>query len=154
MTVGGTINRILVGVDGSDNARKALEWAILLGSTLDAEIVAVYAVGLLTDLGDGVEVPSHTHLAEIRERFESDWCSPLLESGRAHRLLCLDGPPSLVLVRAATDETADLIVVGTRGAGGLTELVLGSTSLHLLEHAGRPVLIVPPASGTRPDRDQ
>ncbi len=145
----GTINRILVGVDGSDNARRALEWAILLGSTFDAEIVAVHAVGLLTDLGDGVELPSHSHLAELRERFESDWCSPLTESGLPYRLLSLDGPPALVLMRAASDEAADLIVVGTRGAGGFAELLLGSTSLQLVEHAGRPVLIVPPVTGSR-----
>jgi nucleotide-binding universal stress UspA family protein len=63
-------------------------------------------------------------------------------------MLSLDGPPALVLMRAADDENADLIVVGTRGAGGLTELVLGSTSLQLLEHAGRPVLVVPPVVGT------
>jgi len=154
MTPAGPINRILVGVDGSDNARKALEWAILLGSTFDAEVVAVHAVGMLTDLGDGVEVPSRLHLAEVRQRFESDWCAPLLESGLAHRLLCLDGPPSLVLMRAATDEAADVIVVGTRGAGGLTELLIGSTSLHLVEHAERPVLIVPPPSGRRHDRGE
>src|ERR687892_166065 len=44
--------RIVVGVDGSDTAQEALRWAVGLGETLGAEVVAVHAVGLLEELHD------------------------------------------------------------------------------------------------------
>lgn len=140
------IQRLLVGIDGSDNARRALDWAILLAQRFDAEILAAHAVGLLTSLHGGPPLPSHSHLGELRTLFETEWCAPLAGSGVPHRMLCLDGPPVRVLLEVATQEDADMIVVGTRGAGGFTELLLGSTSHQLAEHASRPILIVPPAT--------
>jgi nucleotide-binding universal stress UspA family protein len=140
------ISRVLVGVDGSDNSRRALVWAILFAQRFHAELVAVHAVGLLSDLGAGPAVPSHSHLDELRLKFERDWCAPLRDSAVAHRLLLRDGPPVPVLVGIADDESADLIVVGSRGVGGFAELLLGSTSHHVVERANRPVLVVPPAA--------
>lgn len=144
------IHRLVVGIDGSDNARRALDWAIVLARRFDAEIVAAHAVGLLTSLHGGPPVPSHSHLEELRTQFETEWCAPLAGSGVPHRMLCLDGPPVRVLLEVATQEDADMIVVGTRGAGGFAELLLGSTSHQLAEHASRPILIVPPASEAAP----
>ena len=136
----------LAGVDGSDNSRRALVWAILLAQRFQAELVAVHAVGLLSDLGEGPPVPSQSHLDELRLKFERDWCAPLRASAVPHRLLLRDGPPVPVLVGTADDESADLIVVGSRGVGGFPELLLGSTSHHVVERANRPVLVVPPAA--------
>jgi nucleotide-binding universal stress UspA family protein len=141
------ISRILAGVDGSDNSRRALVWGILLAQRFQAELVAVHAVGLLSDLGEGPPVPSHSHLDELRLKFERDWCAPLRDSAVAHRLLLRNGPPVPVLVGTANDEAADLIVVGSRGVGGFPELLLGSTSHHVVERANRPVLVVPPEVG-------
>jgi nucleotide-binding universal stress UspA family protein len=141
------ITRMVVGVDGSDNAQRALGWAVLLARQFDAEVVAVHAVGLLAHLGDGPPVPSHSHLEELRRAFETDWCAPLQASAVAHRLRLQDGPPVPVLLATAAEEAADLIVVGSRGAGGFPELLLGSTSHHVAERARQPVLIVPPERG-------
>jgi len=47
----------------------------------------------------------------------------------------------------ANSEDADLIVVGSRGLGGFRELLLGSVSHQLTQHAGRPIVIVPAAPG-------
>jgi nucleotide-binding universal stress UspA family protein len=145
------IERILAAVDGSENARRALGWAVLLAQQFQAELVAVHAVGLLTHLGEGPPVPSHSHLAELRRTFETEWCAPLESSGIAYRRLLLDGPPVPVLLDAAKRERADLIVVGSRGAGGFPELLLGSTSHHVAEYANHPVLIVPPEGSSIAD---
>lgn len=138
------IQRILVGVDGSDNGRRALAWAMLLARQFNAELVAVHAVGLLAHLGEGPPVPSHQHLEELRRAFETDWCQPLLDGGIEHRLLLREGAPVPILLSVAEREGVDMIVVGSRGAGGFEELLLGSTSLQVAEHAGCPVLIVRP----------
>jgi nucleotide-binding universal stress UspA family protein len=133
------IRRIVVGVDGSANARKALEWAVDLAGALGAEIVVVHAVGLREAASERAE---HKH--ELQARFESDWCAPLAGSGlRAQRLL-LDGDPVSVLLRAVEQQDADLVVVGCRGVGDRPELLLGSTSSHLVQASDRPVVVVPP----------
>jgi nucleotide-binding universal stress UspA family protein len=137
------VETILVGVDGSENAQRALEWAIVLASQFGAEVVAVHAIGLLAHLGEGPPVPSHSHLDELRRLFESEWCAPLTSSGVPYRLLCLNGPPVPVLLAVGESEQADVVVVGSRGAGGFAELLLGSTSHQVAEHSARPVLIVP-----------
>jgi nucleotide-binding universal stress UspA family protein len=53
-----------------------------------------------------------------------------------------------VLLKVADGESADLIVLGRRGAGGASELVLGSTSLQVTAEAGVPVLVVPSRGAT------
>ena len=138
------VERVLVGVDGSSNARRALEWAIFIGQRFSAELVVVHAVGLLSHLGDGVSVPSQSHLDELRHAFESIWCAPLVDAGLEHRRLLVDGSPVRVLLDTAEGEQVDVIVVGSRGVGGFAELRLGSTSSQVAQHSTRPSLIVAP----------
>jgi nucleotide-binding universal stress UspA family protein len=138
------IERILVGVDGSDNGRRALEWAMLLTRQSQGELIAVHAIGLLAHLGSEPPVPSHAHLQELQQAFETEWCAPLADSGIAYRLLFVDGAPVQILLSVAEAEAIDVIVVGSRGVGGFPELLLGSTSHQLAEHARCPVLVVPP----------
>lgn len=134
--------RILVGVDGSAGSLRALRWAAELAGALGAEVVAVHAQGLLERLGDEV-VPSRSHREEIRRRFEAEWCAPLDRPGLRSRSVLRDGPPVAALLAAATEEAADLIVVGSRGVGGFPELLLGSTSTQVAQHAPCPVTIIP-----------
>jgi nucleotide-binding universal stress UspA family protein len=137
------LQRILVGVDGSANSQQALGWAMLVARRFDAELVAIHAIGLLAYLGDAPPVPSHAHLDELRRAFETEWCAPLADSGIQHRLLFVDGAPALVLLSVAQREQIDMIVVGSRGAGGFEALLLGSTSHQVAAHATCPVVIVP-----------
>lgn len=139
-----TIARIMIGVDGSEDSRVALEWAAGLARQLDAEIVAVHAVGLLEHLVPaGDPVPAATHRQETQRVFEQQWCAPLDEAGVRARRLTADGPPAMVLLRVAAEEDVDLIVVGSRGVGGFPELQLGSTSAQVVQHAPVPVTVIP-----------
>ena len=141
---GPSIRRIVVGTDGSDNARRALAWAASLAAACGAEVVAVHCLGLLfhptaTDLE-----PAQPHRDEIRALLEGAWTAPLREAGVEHRGELRDGSPVTVLLAVADDVDADLVVVGSRGVGGFAGLLLGSTSTQLAQHSPRPVLIVPP----------
>ena len=80
------------------------------------------------------------------ERAVTDAASIL--RGRSHVASeVVTGQPAETLVRQAAREASDVIVVGARGAGALTRLVLGSVSESVLRHAECPVLIVrPPAA--------
>lgn len=140
-----TIERILVGVDGSEDSRRALEWAAELAGLIDAEVVAVHALGLLEHLEPGADpVPSAPHRDEIEAAFEERWCAPLAECpGVRARRVIEDGPPAMVLLRLADQEEVDLVVVGSRGVGGFDELLLGSTSTQVTHHARVPVTVIP-----------
>jgi nucleotide-binding universal stress UspA family protein len=137
------LERIIIAVDGSDNGAVALDWGVDLAVRVDAEVVAVHALGLLIRGGDDEPVPAQPHRDEVRRRFEDVWCAPLDRSDLRSRRILRDGNPVSVLLATAADEDADLIVVGSRGRGGFPELLLGSTSTQVAQHATVPVTIVP-----------
>jgi len=138
--------RIVVGVDGSDQATAALNWAIRFARPLEAEIVAVFAVPPPTYIGFGYDTVPPSLDPEWRVQMRSDmeqmWCRALRESGLPHRLVMEDGRPARVIADVADREDADLVVVGRRGRGGITEMLLGSVSHELTHHCDRPVMVV------------
>jgi nucleotide-binding universal stress UspA family protein len=138
-----SIEHIVVGVDGSENARRALSWAVELALALDADVVAVHAVGLLERFGEVVD--DDDRHPDVRHVFDTEWCEALETPGVRSVRLLRDGNPVSVLLTVADEHDADLIVVGGRGVGGFPELLLGSTSTQVAQHATRPVTIIPAA---------
>ncbi len=136
-------DRIVVGMDESRDARRALAWALSLAEGSDAEIVAVHALGLLTHLEGPSLVPSAGHRGAIAARLENEWCDALKGNPTAHRCLVVDGEPVHVLLEAAREVDAGLIVVGRRGSCGHPGLLIGSTSQQLVHQADRPVVVIP-----------
>lgn len=141
--------RILVGTDGSEHARRAVRWAAELARTTGAEIVAAHAVGLLVTTPDG-PAPSTPYHDRLRALLEGEWTEDLRAAEVPARCVLVEGSAVTALLRAAADEDADLIVVGSRGAGGFSDLHLGSTSHQIAMYADRPVTIIPPPGRPRP----
>jgi nucleotide-binding universal stress UspA family protein len=143
-------SRIVVGVDGSATSREALRWAVELGGALDAEVVAVHALGLVERWHDP-DASARSWRSTLCNLVELTWCAPLVRAPGAHRVEVRDGHPVDVLLAAAARERATLLVVGSRGVGANPALALGSTSLRVLQAACVPVLVVPerrkPSSG-------
>ncbi|MEX2627703.1 MAG: universal stress protein [Ilumatobacteraceae bacterium] len=135
---------IICGVDGSRNARRAIDLARTLAIATGAEVVAVHALGLMTEV-DGEHVPSSDHRDEIEQRLRTEWCEPLAVSGDV-RWTCrlADGNPADVLLHTADDAGASFIVVGARGIGGHPDLMLGSTSHQVIHRAHCATVVVPP----------
>lgn len=137
---------IVVGVDGSEGSDRALEWCAVNAPKLGAEVVAVhafhapYAYPALDVPSMPVEVDKWKK--EAQRLLETEWTAALGDV--PHRTMFVDGSPGRAVVEVSDELGADLIVVGSRGRGGVAELVLGSVSHHLAHHARRPVLIVPP----------
>ena len=137
-----TENPLIVGIDGSPEAREALRWALRLAVVRDREIVAVHALGLLESL-DGQLVSADNHRAEIEDVMRREWCGAACTHETPIRIVVLDGDPVDVLVGVAAHEHAAAVIVGSRGAGAAASLALGSTSLHLVQESPVPVLVIP-----------
>jgi len=142
--------RIVVGLDGSPGSRHALQWAIDMARRLDAEVVAVHVASLPIYLPApmGIVPPVETpqERADLQEAFATEWCLPLRRTGVRFRAIIDEGRPTgTALIEVGLREGADMIVVGSRGLGGVAELLLGSVSHQLAHHSPIPVVIVPPA---------
>jgi nucleotide-binding universal stress UspA family protein len=141
--------RIVVGVDGSDGARRALQWAAEEARLRDARLLVVHTwhVPPLV-MGAGPFEPPAAVDADTLERLETG-AEQLLEreleavdlSGLEVDKLVEPRNPVDALLESARD--SDLVVVGTRGHGGFTGLLLGSVSQQVSHHAPCPVVIVP-----------
>jgi len=144
------VRTIVVGVDGSADSEAAVRFAAGLARTLGAEVVAVHALGLLDRLeSDGPRVPTQPHREEIAAKVEGEWTEALRDAGVVHRALLRDGNPVDVVLQAVDDVSADLVVLGSRGIGGTTIQLLGSTSAQVAQQAPCPVTIVPPTDEGR-----
>jgi nucleotide-binding universal stress UspA family protein len=141
-------SKIIVGVDGSDHAQKAVEWCAAHAPALDAEVVVVYAIDAPTYVGAGppyiwLKSPTPEQREAQRDLAARDWCKPLANAGVPFRVVVVDGEPAPALMEAARTEDAGLVVTGRRGHGGFKNLLLGSTGHHLSHHLDRPLVIVP-----------
>jgi nucleotide-binding universal stress UspA family protein len=140
-----TSGPIVVGVDGSPNAHRALDVARSLADATGVDVLAVHALGLMSEL-DGAHVPSSEHRGDIEQRLRDQWCQPLAALGDG-RWSCrlVDGSPSDALLHTADDVDASFIVVGARGLGGHPDLMLGSTSHQVIHRSHCTTVVVPPA---------
>jgi nucleotide-binding universal stress UspA family protein len=144
---------IIVGIDGSDHAYHALEWAVREAAIRQAPLTVLTAYQPAASYwGKPVLEPAEEDLAEqAREMAHKETDTALAKAVDA-------APPPSVTVRAVTGQPAeallqaaqgaDLLVVGARGTGGFKRLRLGSVSTQITHHARCPVVIVPDV-GTR-----
>jgi nucleotide-binding universal stress UspA family protein len=145
---GTAIERILVGIDGSEGAAAALRWATDLARAADAEVVVVHVVELMAyDTRPlGLPLPilnEETWREAISAELDGRWCRPLAGAGVRHRTRIEEGRAGPCLAEVARQEHADLIVTGRRGLTQVSELVQGSVSHYLTHHAPCPVAVIP-----------
>jgi nucleotide-binding universal stress UspA family protein len=143
-----SINRILVATDGSTTAEAALAWATDLAAPLGAEILVISVIDLAKSYpGAGYVALDETLMHErLDAELNGAWSERMRKANIASRTLVREGHPASAIVSTAIDEHADLIVMGSRGHSGLTELLVGSVAHHVTHHARTPVVIVPPAA--------
>ena len=142
--------RILVPLDGSDFSFRAAKYAINLARLTGGEIICVHAVvnlpyieymtlGVLT-------VPRY--IQEAKKQTE-EWFSQVKSKAAKQGVKVTAAEtifnlPSVAesIINYASEQKADLIVIGTRGRSGLKRLLLGSVASAVVAHAGCPVLVV------------
>jgi len=128
---------ILVGYDGSEAGRHAIEKAVGLARRLGAKLVIATVVPPPTVFLGELLIPEVTELSEIekpaRERLEK-LVKEIREAAGLEDVeaVLLVGDPAEELVNFAEANGCDLIVVGRRGRGGLERLILGSVSSKIV----------------------
>ena len=141
---GGTI---VVGVDGSQHAERALTWAIEEAKQRAAllRLVSAWhvppAVYGAPGLAPAVDVDRT--FRDVAEESVEDAATKARGAGVEADAVVCEGQAADVLVKEAED--ADLLVVGSRGHGGFSGLLLGSVSAQCAHHAPCPVVIMRPA---------
>jgi nucleotide-binding universal stress UspA family protein len=135
--------RIVVGVDGSPDGDRALQWAVGEAGRRGGTVQAVIA--WTWDAIDGAVVVK-THPSEERTAAERKLAHAVAQASTAHPGVTVaseivEGRPAEVLVDAATD--ADLLVVGSHGHGRLHHAVVGSVAEECIRAAVCPVVVIP-----------
>ncbi len=141
-----TFGPIVVGVDGSENGDRAVDWAARLAGAAGARVVAVHVFEPLAHLGDAPPIDLEAAREEARRRLAEEWCRPFEEAGAEVDSVLAEGHPAGVLSDVAADRGADLVVVGARGLGPIKAMLLGSTSRELTQAGRFPVAVIPPAA--------
>ncbi len=139
--------RIVVGTDGSRGAQTALRWAFehaeMQGA--DLEVVTAWDFSAKWATGFNPEWPQDADHLASDARTVADAAVDALLAGRERpgwlRTVVAQGPPALVLTEQSRG--ADMLVVGSRGRGGFSKLLLGSVSGACVQHAASPVVVVP-----------
>lgn len=145
--------RILAPLDGSQRAESILPLAVRIASAHGAELVLAHVVPRFQPIGDGpMEVPTRVLCAQLVDHNEQgarDYLDGLearlwKERLPVRTIVVRDGDPRSQLVRIAGDQQADLVIVASHGASGMTDVPCGSVTEYLATHAPVPLLIVRP----------
>jgi len=132
---------IVLGYDGSDCAKAALQTAVDTAQAFGDRIVVAFGAGVYP-IGEDSD-----HLRLVR-KMGADWADEALAAIRSAGVTdaettVVDARPAEALLKVAADRSARMIVVGTHGEHPLTGAVLGSVPHKLLHLSDVPVLVVP-----------
>jgi len=136
--------KILVPVDGSSHSQFTLTQAVALASRLGTDVsVTVLHVGSYAALADvSMVVDIYSMLEEEGRAILAKTEQTFLGTTVVHDGKYLSGDPSELICRTAEEGAYDLIVIGNRGRGLFAELLLGSVSHKVIQHAPCPVLVI------------
>jgi nucleotide-binding universal stress UspA family protein len=138
---------ITVGIDGSDHSVRALEWAVNEAAARNTPltVLTVHVVPQSGWTGNPIIVPQDPEdLEKERLAVEEMALKVTRQLGEARpasvTVRAVIGFPAQELIEAS--RKADLMVVGSRGAGGFAKLMAGSVSNQVVHHAHCPVVVV------------
>jgi nucleotide-binding universal stress UspA family protein len=134
---------VIVGVDGSPDSVRALGWACRRAETCGDRVRAICAWSLASSGEDWIMPPGMKAEGQRRaERVLQDAAEVARRNLPAAQVetVVVEGPAARVLVEMSAD--ADALVVGSRGLGGFSGLLLGSVSQQCVHHAHCPVTVI------------
>ena len=152
------VQHVLVPIDFSATADRALAYAIALAQQLQARLTLLHVLditpvtmdemtaGVVTTYLDDLETDAQHLLQASRERVQ--------RAGLQGESLLVQGTPTQTIIDTAGEQGVDLIIMGTHGRTGLAHVFLGSVAEHVVRQGPCPVLVVrraPDTSATAED---
>jgi nucleotide-binding universal stress UspA family protein len=135
------MSEIIVGYDGTEGAKAALDKAVEFAKALGDRIVIVF--GYAPGGYGGGEVPTHREaVKELGDKMTKEANDIVSAAGVEHEIELINERGAEALSDVATQREARMIVVGSSGESPLTGAVLGRTAYRLVHVAERPVLVV------------
>lgn len=139
------LNNILVPIDGSKESICACKWACTIAQGTGATITLLHVVDLNLKMTSFDRVSMSGYVPESIKKQGED----LLAAYRSHmpqelqiKNVLQAGSPHQTIVAVAEEVQPDWIIMGSRGASNLKEIVMGSVSQYVLHHVSCPVMIV------------
>jgi len=140
--------KTLIATDGSEHAQHALKYAIESAIKWNSELMIISVVPPIPpQLTPGPGFNIGRYISELEKSHQK-----ILKKAKEHAkkkgpeikvsTKLGNGRPADVIIDTAEKENVDLIVMGSRGYGGITGWILGSTSRHVVDHCTKPVLII------------
>ncbi|MCP1136150.1 universal stress protein [Paenibacillus polysaccharolyticus] len=138
------LKRILVAVDESDHAKKALEQALMLAEQMKHPVsLTIMHVNPSISMNEpALGVDLEERIAEEGKHIIEPVVEQMVGRGVDYETLLVAGDPVTEICRMASERKCDLVVMGTGGKSVLAEIVVGSVSHGVLKHAECPVLTV------------
>ncbi len=149
--------RILVAFDGSAQSKRAIDYAADMASNCKGSLVVLTVVPrmiipVFPDENFGsLPSPASPEWADYQEKIGATYMksqAEIVADLKQHypdlpvEATLLEGRPSATIVEQAEKSQADLIVIGSRGLGGISGWLLGSTSRRVVESCTKPVLVI------------
>ena len=150
-------NKILVAIDGSEPSNNALNHAVSIATNYNAKLIMLAVVQrvmipIFPDEGfGGVPLSAAKDMAQYQEKMRNIYQS-VLDDAEAKikkdhpqlevEAILKEGRPSGTIIEMAEKDDVDLIIMGSRGIGGYTGWILGSTTRRVVDSCTKPILIV------------
>jgi nucleotide-binding universal stress UspA family protein len=134
---------IVLALDGSEGSRRAIPMASELALRNNARLVIVHVDERIAGKAGGDVHPDEAEIQVTIRQHTEELSKQGIETTVRMRDVMVGGPARSI-ADVASEEGADLIVVGTRGHSALAGILLGGVTQRLLHLAHRPVLAIPP----------
>jgi len=140
------MDRIVVGVDGSEGSQRALAWALEDARRRgDATVEVVHAweppVLVGSPAGSMPAVNVEAPYTDAAQQLLADVLADVDTTGVTVERVVLEGPPGASLCERSAD--ASLVVLGSSGHGAVLDALIGSVSQYCAHHASCPLVLIP-----------
>ena len=136
------ISKILVPLDGSKTSFKGLDTAIFLARQCSAVIIGIHVVSIYPQHMGDLITPLKAKLIQDAEKFMVQAKVKSAQHGIVFRHKIIYGDPKSDMIDFLKQNKFDLVVIGSRGLGGIKEAFLGSVSNAIVHKSHVPVLVV------------
>lgn len=142
----GAKGTVVVGVDGSENSKSALRWAVEEAGLRRTTVKAVYAWGypIMFGMEGAAAYLDPIESSNQAQKYLDGIIAEVFPSGSPATIETVVEMGTGGSVLISESQRADLVVVGARGHGGFLGLLLGSTAGQVVHHAHCPVVVLRP----------